>query len=120
MAASADGAALFGDEAIKAKDIVERATKLRRYDHVCAQAVNPSGAAPIVGASIEQIWKSINAGNKKVQFFSEFCSMDKHRRGIVIFLMAECLLACAKAIKGEDMKNLLQAVPLEKAMVEIR
>ena len=117
---AADCAALLGEGAIKATDNVERATKLRRYDNVCAQAVNPSGAAPIVGASMGQVWDSIKIGNKKVQFFSEFCSMDKHRRGIAISRMAECLLACFETIEKPDTAKLLQEAPLKKAMAELK
>ena len=113
-----DAAALFGAP-IKADGNAERATKLRRYDHVCAQAVNPSGAAPIVKSPIGQVWNSIKAGNKKVEFFSEFCSMDKHRRGIAISRMAECLLACLKAIEDPMTAQLLQEAPLQKAKAEL-
>ena len=118
-----DEQSLFGiamkDNGNKEGGNAERATKLRRYDHVSAQAVNPHGSAPIVNASMAQVWTSIKTGNKKVMFFSEFVSMDKHRRGIAISRMAECLLACFDVIEKPVTAQLLQEGPLNRAKEEV-
>ena len=67
----------------------ERRTKLRHYDLVPAQTLNPMGSSGLEVVSDETLWKMLCAGNKQAAVFSEICLADPERRAVAISRFAQ-------------------------------
>ena len=78
----------------------ERHTKLRRYEQVACQTLNPFGQSAIASCPLEKLWAAAAAGNKKAMFFSEFASTEPVRRGIAISRLAETLEELKNSMAG--------------------
>ncbi len=116
-----DAAGLFGsaaaDDGTKAG---ERRTKLRRWDHVATQALNPVGASPVKDCSLKELWDKTKAGGKATMFFSNLAagadSGGLWRVGVGASQTAESLLAAIAELRRPIMKQLIIKVAYEKAL----
>ena len=67
--------------------------KLRHYDLLAAQVLNPMGTSGIKDASLAKLWDYMKTGNKQVEFFSELCDSEEGRHRIALSRLAEVLHA---------------------------
>ena len=96
----------------------ERRTKLRRYDKMAAQCLNPEGVSPIHKADLRGVWEMAMAGNKGAQYFSELCDADDYRRGVGISRAAEAILSMGAALEQPVFKAVVQEPVLKRALAE--
>lgn len=96
----------------------ERRTKLRRYDKMAAQCLNPEGVSPIHAADLKAVWEMAAAGNKGATYFSELCDTDDYRRGVGISRAAETMLAMGAALEQPVFTQVCQKAILDKALKE--
>ena len=98
----------------------ERRTKLRRYDKMAAQCLNPEGVSPIHAADLKGVWEMAAAGNKGAAYFTELADMDDYRRGVGLSRAAETLLAMGAALDQPVFKQVCQKDILAKALREFQ
>ena len=96
----------------------ERRTKLRRYDKMAAQCLNPEGVSPIHKADLRGVWEMAMAGNKGAKYFSELCDEDGYRRGVGISRAAEAILSMGAALEQPVFRSVVQKPVLDRAMAE--
>jgi hypothetical protein len=97
---------------------VEKRCSLRRYEHPAAQVLDCSGVSPIHECSNPQLWKFIEAGNKGVFYFSEFCSTELYRQGIAGSRHAECMENFGVVLADPFIEKLLNPEILKKVRAE--
>ena len=71
----------------------EKRRKLRHYDLLPAQLINSMGASGIESVDLQRLWRSMAAGNKVAQAFSELCFDEPERRGVGLSRFAEVMVA---------------------------
>ena len=120
-----DNDGLFGDATNNIKRKAEEATstgkrfKLKRYDHLAAQALKPHGVSNIEMADLKSLWTIIANGNKSVLYFAEWPDTDPWRKGIAISRLAEVMLAVITTLKDPKFaKHLRVSFLLTSAMTE--
>ena len=97
---------------------VEKRCSLRRYEHPAAQVLDCSGVSPIHECSNSQLWKYVEAGNKGVFYFSEFCSTELYRQGIAGSRHAECMENFGVVLADPFIEKLLKPEILKKVRTE--
>jgi len=100
-------------------DSGERHTKLRRYEQVACQTLNPFGPSAIATCPLGKLWAAAAAGNKKAMFFSEFASKDPVRRGIAISRLAETLEELKTCLADASLKAIVKEEIWKKAHDEL-
>ena len=70
----------------------EKRRKLRHYDLLPAQLLNPMGASGVESVDLRRLWRSMSAGNKVVAAFSELCLEDSQRHGVGLSRFAEVMV----------------------------
>jgi hypothetical protein len=118
---ASDAAGLFSSEpAGSAAAAAERRTKLRRWDHVAAQALNPQGVSDIDKAGLMVLWSAVSKGNKAVAFFTNPAATQEtggeYRVGVGISQTAQALLAAIGELRKPLYAQLLRDEPLKKAL----
>ena len=98
----------------------DRRTKLRRYDHIAAQALNAQGVAAIKTAPLGQLWSVIKAGNWSTMYFSEFADNSDYRRGVAISRFAECLKNLPDAIADPAVTAIIKPDLHAKVKAEVK
>ena len=105
MAAN-DGGGLFGAPAAAAAAPAAaagpRREKLKRWDHVAVQALDPQGKSAIHDTNLKSLWKDVTGGNKAVAFHSCLASDEKYRAGVGWSQTAQSLLVMIEEIKEVD------------------
>ena len=91
----------------------ERRTKLRRYDKMAAQCLNPEGVSPIHNADLRGVWELAMLGNKDAKYFSELCDEDDYQRGVGISSAAEAIFSMGTALEQPVFRAVLQERVLE-------
>ena len=74
--------------------------KLRHYDLVPGQVLNPMGASGIESISLELLWSKISQGNKVAEAFSEFCFDTAERQGVALSRFASVVDAACQRLKN--------------------
>jgi len=111
-----------GQEEIAATAATDRRTKLRKYDRVAAQALNPDGVSVIKDCSLKALWDSATHGNKAVHFYTELAALAEtggpYRVGIGVSRTAGIVKEAINMLKGNDYKRLMNKQLYDKAMTE--
>ena len=98
----------------------EKRQKLRHYDLVAAQVLNPMGSSGIETIGLGPLWAKMCAGNKQAAAFSEFCFDSDERRGVALSRFAEVLLIAIQRLKNsQHTKEILKPPIYEAIMQEI-
>ena len=69
----------------------QKRRKLRHYDLLPSQLLNSMGASGIEHVPMEELWRSMCAGNKVAEAFSELCFDDAARHGVALSRFAEVM-----------------------------
>ena len=108
-AAQAAAATVAGDTKRQKGIDGERVVKLRPWDTVAAQLLNPYGPSTMNDMSLEGLWKASSEGSKKAAFHSELaapmCSLHSwFMFGVqvllpvpIVFVSKICRLACSRS-----------------------
>ena len=78
----------------------EKRRKLRHYDLLPAQLLNSMGSSGVETVGLPQLWRSMCAGNKVCESFSELCFEEPDRRGVGISRFAEVMSATIDRLLG--------------------
>lgn len=117
-----DSDSLFDSVAQKRKDdsvtAGQKRFKLKRYDHLSAQALKPFGVSDLEKADLKTLWSIIVNGSKTVKYFAEWPDKDPWRKGIAVSRLAEVMTAVIKTLKDEKFARLLDAKILQSALDE--
>jgi len=118
-----DNDSLFGRVAAeKRKDdseqVGQKRFKLKRYDHLSAQALKPFGVSDLDKADLKTLWSIIVNGSKTVKYFAEWPDKDPWRKGIAVSRLAEVMTAAIKTLQDEKFARLLDAKILQSALDE--
>ena len=85
--------------------------KLRRWDTVAAQGLNPYGASPIEKAPLGELWNAVKSGNKAVEYYSELAATDEtggiYRIGVGLSRTAESMVSAIQRLQEPKYKKLL-------------
>ena len=93
--------------------------KLKSYDQMPAQILNPNGESGMAKTSLKQLCKAMAAGNKAAPFFNELCDPLPQRKGIAISRLSEVYLAVgAKLMDEKHYKKYLEKKLYEESMTE--
>ena len=97
----------------------EPRTKLRKYDHVAPQCLNPFGCSGIMTCSLDKLWEVCKKGNKNMKYYSEPCDEDPLRRGVGISRFAEGMVqVCDKIMADQHVAAVVKEALLAAARVE--
>ena len=101
-----------------------KATQLRQWDRVAAQALNPSGVSAIESVSLKDLWDVASKGHNKVHYYFTEIAADAEtggpgRVGIGISRTAESLLAAINKLEVDHNKQWIEPAMLQKAMDEV-
>ena len=129
MAQEDIGGLLFGDDDVNVKgkgkgqkrtaeDDGDRRTKLRRYDRVAAQALNPNGMSLLHTAPLKKVWAWFSKGHKWVSYFTNLAGPTDYRVDIGLSQTAETLLVAFGALNDSKLDKLLVPAILSKAREE--
>ena len=99
-------------------EVQEKRVSLRKYEHPAAQCLDCQGVSPIHECSHQHLWKYVKAGNKGVQFLSEFCSDDAYRRGVAGSRNAETMLAFGDVLANDVLDKIVKPEILLKVRTE--
>ena len=69
----------------------EKRRKLRHYDLLPAQLLNSMGSSGVEHVALPQLWRSMCAGNKLCEAFSELCFDEPDRQGVGLSRFAEVM-----------------------------
>jgi hypothetical protein len=97
----------------------QKRTKLKGYDGMPAQCLNPHGESQINSYPLDKVAAAMKTGNKAAASFSELCNEDKKRKGIEISRLSEIFdLAGQKLEKEPVYKKTLNEDAYKAAMTE--
>ena len=82
--------------------------KLRHYDLLPCQLLNPMGISGIESADLGKLWKFMGNGNKGAMYFSELCDADEGRHRVAISRLAEVLGAIIERINEPMFKAIVK------------
>ena len=92
--------------------------KLRHYDLMPSQVLNPMGASGIEEVDLDRLWKLMGTGNKAAMFFSELCDEDKARHRVAISRNCQVLRACIERLETEEAKLVIKEGLYRRAKAE--
>ena len=129
MAQEDIGGLLFGDDDVNVKgkgkgqkrtaeDDGDRRTKLRRYDRVAAQALNPNGMSLLHTAPLKKVWAWVSKGHKWVSYFTNLAGPTDYRVGVGLSQTAETLLVAFAALNDSKLDKVIVPAILAKAREE--
>lgn len=109
----------YGSEAGSDK---QKRVKLKAYDAVAAQLLNPYGPSMEKNMSLKELWHAVTEGNNAATFHSELAATELtggvYRVGVGISRVAESLIAAIHALEEPMLKRLLRDAPLAAALNE--
>ena len=82
--------------------------KLRHYDLLPGQVLNPMGASGIDDADLDRLWRLMGTGNKACEFFSELCDEDTSRHRVAISRMCQVLCEAIETLETEAAKKVIK------------
>ena len=95
----------------------ERRTKLRHYDLLPAQTLNPMGSSGLEVVTDEALFKMICAGNKQAAVFSEIGLNEPERRAVAISRFAQVYSEAIQRFKDNQYsKSLLKETVYEQVI----
>ena len=109
-----------GEKRKQDDEVVEKRVSLRKYEHPAAQVLDCQGVSPIHECCHQHLWKYVKAGNKGVQFLSEFCSDDVYRRGVAGSRNAETMIAFGDVLGNEVLEKIVNPEILLKVRTEYK
>ena len=97
----------------------ERHTKLRHYDLLAAQTLNPMGASGLEIVNDRDLWRMLCEGNKQAAVFSEICLTDPERRAVGLSRFAQVYSEAIKRFKeNKYSRNLLKETVYDEIVEE--
>ena len=82
--------------------------KLRHYDLLPGQVLNPMGVSGIDDADLDRLWRLMGTGNKACEFFSELCDEDATRHRVAISRMCQVLCEAIEVLETADAKKVVK------------
>ena len=107
------------NDADDSKKTTAKRRKLRHYDLLPAQLLNPMGESGIGNVDLARLWSLMNSGNKAAEFFSELCDEDAARHRVAISRLADVLRAAIENIYSEAATKVIQSKLLGEAKKEL-
>ena len=92
--------------------------KMKNYDLMPAQVLNPMGASGVETVSLEAMAKTMAKGNKSVLYFTEFCDEHDARKGVAVSRLSEIQLAAGVRLRLQIYKDQLLPELYDAAMAE--
>ena len=100
----------------------ERRTKLRRYDHVASQAINPYGVSTIRAASTKDLWRTVSNGGRTAMHHGNMAatgaSGGDYRCGVGLSQFAQAILAATTEMGSATCGKLLNKQARDAASTE--
>jgi hypothetical protein len=98
----------------------QKRTKLKSYDQMSAQVLNPNGESGISKTPLPKLAKAMASGNKATAFFSELCDPIKKRKGVAVSRLSEVQLLNGAKLQEDVYKNSISKPLYDAAMKEFR
>jgi len=98
----------------------QKRSKLKSYDQMPAQVLNPNGESGISKTALPKLAKAMAGGNKGVLFFNELCDPLPKRKGIAVSRLSEVQLLNGEKLKDEVYKKNIAAPLYNDAMKEFK
>ena len=80
----------------------ERRRKLRHYDLLPAQTLNPMGSSGLENVSDQTLWRFLCEGNKNAMVFSEICLEEPERRAVALSRFAQVYCEAIRRFKDNQ------------------
>ena len=97
----------------------ERRTKLRHYDLLPAQTLNPMGSSGLEVVNDRDLWRMLCQGNKQAAVFSEICLKEPERRAVALSRFAQVYCEAIQRFKSNQYSQaLLKETVYEKIIKE--
>ena len=77
----------------------EKRRKLRHYDLLPAQVLNPMGMSGIEAVDLGRLYQTMVRGNKACAAYSELCFPEADRRGVALSRLSQVMMAAIERIR---------------------
>jgi hypothetical protein len=98
----------------------EKRTKLKSYDQMPAQVLNPNGESGISKTALPKLAKAMASGNKAAAFFNELCDPLSKRKGVAISRLSEVQLLNGTKLRDAVYKDFIKTALYNAAMEEFK
>ena len=77
----------------------EKRRKLRHYDLLPSQLLNPMGMSGIESVELRRLFVTMSRGNKQCAAFSELCFPEPERRGVALSRLSQVMVASIERLR---------------------
>ena len=98
----------------------EKRTKLKPYDLLPGQVLNPMGVSGVETIPLNKLANVQKKGNKAAPHFSELCDLDPNRKAIAMSRISEVNLKTALKLQLPVYRNNINATLYNAAMAEFK
>ena len=99
----------------QARASIAKRRKLRHYDLLPAQVLNPMGVSGVETVDLGRLWENMCAGNKAAEAFSELCFQEPERRGVALSRLAEVMVTTIKRFTESEHFELIMKADIYQA-----